>query len=44
LAEALALDKVEQPGASGHAVQGLALGAFTAWNRLSRGRLAGRVF
>ena len=38
------LDKVEELGADRDAVQGLPLGSFIAWNRLSRGRLDGRVF
>jgi hypothetical protein len=44
LDEALALDKVEELGADRAAVQSLPLGSFVAWNRLSRGRLAGRLF
>ena len=44
LDEALALDKVEELGADRAAVQSLPLGSFMAWNRLSRGRLAGKVF
>ena len=44
LDEALALDKVEELGADRAAVQSLPLGSFLAWNRLSRGRLAAKVF
>lgn len=44
LDEPLALDKAEELGADRAAVQGLPLGSFVAWNRLSRGRLAGKVF
>jgi DNA helicase HerA-like ATPase len=44
LDEALALDKVEELGADRAAVQSLPLGSFVAWNRISRGRLDGRVF
>lgn len=44
LDEALALDKVEELGADRAAVQGLPLGSFIAWNRLSRARLDGKVF
>ena len=44
LDEPLALDKVEELGADRAAMQGLPLGSFLAWNRLSRGWLRGRVF
>ena len=44
LDEPLALDKVEELGADRAAVQGLPLGSFIAWNRLSRARLDGKVF
>jgi len=39
----LAEDKVEEPGANRAAVQGLSLGSFIAWSRLSRARLDGRM-
>lgn len=44
LDEALALDKVEKLGAERAGVQGLPLGSFISWNRISRGRLPGKVF
>jgi hypothetical protein len=44
LDEELALDKVEDLGASRQDVQSLGLGRFAAWNRLTRSRLDGRVF
>jgi len=44
LDEPLALDKVEELGADRAAVQSLPLGSYIAWNRISRGRLVGRVF
>ena len=44
LDEPLALDKVQELGADRDAVQGLPLGSFIAWNRLSRARLDGKVF
>jgi hypothetical protein len=40
----VALDKVEELGADRAAVQSLPLGSFIAWNRLTHGRLAGKVF
>ena len=39
-----ALDQVAELGADREAVQGLAPGSFPAWNRISRGRLAEKVF
>ena len=42
--EALALEKVEGLGADRDAMQGLTLGSFVAWNRLSCGRLDGKGF
>ena len=44
LDEALALDHVAEPGANRDAVQALPPGSFLAWNRISRGRLARKVF
>lgn len=44
LDEPLALDKVDDLGADRAAVQSLPLGSFIAWNRISRARLAGKVF
>ena len=44
LDESLVLDKVEELRADRDAAQGLPLVSFIAWNRLSRGRLAGREF
>ena len=44
LDEALALDKVEELGADRAAVQSLPLGSFVALNRLSRGRIVGKIF
>ena len=44
LDEKLALDAVQDLGTDREAVQGLALGSFVSWNRLSRGRLARRAF
>ena len=44
LQEELSLDQVEDLGADREAVQGLPLGSFLAWNRISRGRLSGTVF
>jgi hypothetical protein len=44
LDEPLALDKVEELGAERSAVQALPLGSYVAWNRISRGRMAGKVF
>ena len=35
---------VRRLGADADAVQGSPLGSFIAWNRISRGRLSGRVF
>ena len=42
--KALALDKVEELGADRTVVQSLPLGSFIAWNRLTHGWLAGKVF
>jgi hypothetical protein len=42
--EPLALDKVQELGGDRNAVQALPLGSFISWNRLSLGRLDGRVF
>ena len=42
--ERLALDRVEELGAGRTIVQELPLGAFVALNRLSRGRISGRLF
>jgi hypothetical protein len=44
LGDCLSLDKVEELGADRNAVQSLPLGSFIAWNRLSGGCLAGRLF
>jgi hypothetical protein len=44
LDEGLALDAVQELGADRGTVQGLPLGSFVSWNRLSRARLAGKVF
>jgi len=44
LDERLALDAVQELGAERETVQNLPLGSFVALNRVSRGRLAGRVF
>ena len=42
--EPLALDKVQELGGDRNAVQALPLGSFISWNRLSLGRLEGKVF
>ena len=42
--EPLALDKVQALGGDRDAVQALPLGSFLSWNRLSQGRVDGRVF
>jgi hypothetical protein len=42
--EPLALDKVQELGGDRDAVQGLPLGSFVSWNRLSQASLAGQVF
>jgi hypothetical protein len=44
LDERLALAAVRELGADVDAVQALPLGSFIAWNRLSGGRLNGRLF
>ena len=44
LDERLALSAVRDMGADLDAVQALPLGSFIAWNRLSGGRLSGRLF
>jgi DNA helicase HerA-like ATPase len=44
LQEPLALKRVQELGADAEVVQGLPLGAFVSWNRLSGAKLDGRVF
>jgi len=44
LDEPLALARVRELGADPEAVRALPLGSFESWNRLSGGRLSGRVF
>ena len=44
LAEPLALARAGELGADIPALQSLPLGSFIAWNRLSGGRLSGRIF
>lgn len=44
LDERLALDEVKDLGGDPDAVRALPLGSFIAWNRLSGGKLTGRVF
>jgi hypothetical protein len=44
LDETPALDQVAELGADREAVQGLAPGSFPVRNRISRGRLAGKLF
>jgi len=44
LSEPLALSRVAELGADRGAVSALPLGSFVSWNRLSGGKLAGKVF
>lgn len=44
LSEPLALSRVAELGADRAAVSSLPLGSFVSWNRLSGGKLAGKVF
>jgi hypothetical protein len=44
LDEPLALSRARELGGEPEAVRALPLGSFIAWNRLSGGRLGGRVF
>lgn len=44
LDEPLALSRMRELGGDSEAVKNLPLGNFVAWNRLSGGRLTGRIF
>ena len=44
LSEPLALSRVGELGADRGAVSALPLGSYVSWNRLTGGKLAGRVF